>query len=194
LVVLFICYIFAPLNQLNQLTMTTFLSNQFIEEHIKLNSSLKDYEPYLNFNKHFQFVGLKLIVNVNEIINTTVLVKMIEKNLILSKQYIHTKLNIKTPSIGDYVKIGDDYVRLTLKIGDEFQYSNDGSIYLSNDSASYSGGFEFKYGNTIKLNQLSQKPIDKKIGTFWFFSNNNVTGSNGVYFKDEFKVWEYLQV
>jgi hypothetical protein len=173
--------------------MNTFLSNDFIVNHLKSNFSNVDYQTYIN-NRMFDLDGLKLVANLNEILKSKSLIDKIELNVVLAKQRLNVKEGFRTPTTGDFVKVGDEYYRLVYCGSDSsFQYTINGSFFIGKEGyGTYSGGFNFEHGGTFKLSQLTPMPIDTKEGSFWFFSNDYMGGSRGVYMNGDFNVWEVI--
>jgi hypothetical protein len=171
--------------------MDTFLSNDYIENHLKQNITNADYQTYIN-RKMYDLQGLKLVLDITEVLKSRFLIDKIELNVVLAKNRLKIKRDRRKPSIGDFIKVGKQFYRIGIFTYDgNFQYTTDGSFYIGKDgNGSYSGGFNFEHGGTFNVDQLTPLPIGTKEGGFWFFSNDWAGGSNGVHFKGDFNIWE----
>jgi hypothetical protein len=174
--------------------MNTFLSTEYIENHLKSNISNEDYQNYMN-REMYGLDGLKLVLNMEKILKASSLINKIELNVVLAKTRLKMIQDRRKPSIGDFIKIGEQFYRIAIFTYDgNFQYTTDGSFYIDKEGyGSYSGGFNFEHGGTFNISQLSSLRIQTKEGNFWFFSNDFAGGGRGVHFKGDFNVWEIIK-
>lgn len=174
----------------------TFLTDEQLKTHVKNNTSNNDY----NFNNWRDLLEFDyktgVSVNLEKLKEKSFLIDKIEKNFSLAEERINNKLNFDFPSVGDFIKIDKKYFRIGIGFYDDnnkienFQYTEGGSFHMSKDGfCSYSGGFSFDYGGRIEVKALKLTK-EKKEGSFWFFSRENVGAQMGVYFNGSFKVWK----
>lgn len=169
--------------------MTTTGVSSSITEHLLQNMSAEDYNTWVRLSDAISFDTYPKI-QIDESKLQSYLVDKVLNNIELANKRVSILLEKPAPSCGDFVKIGDKYLRLAIPFGEGvFQYTEAGSFHVSSrGTVSYSGGFCFDYGDTITADSLIAT-TKLRPGSFWFFSNNDVKGGNGVYFTGNFKVW-----
>jgi hypothetical protein len=180
------------MDTLNQVCLT----DEQIINHVKNNTSNEDY----NFNTYRGLLDfdykIGVSVDLEKLKQNSFLMEKIERNFVLAVERINKKLDFDSPSVGDFIKVKDRYLRIALVFYDDnnniesFQYTEDGSFYMSeNGNCSYSGGFCFDFGGRIETKFL-RLTEETKQGGFWFFSQDRAGAHKGVYFKGDFKVWK----
>jgi hypothetical protein len=100
------------------------------------------------------------------------------------------------PRVGDFLRVPDGVLRFTHDWGDSIQTTvgakhpcyGDGSFYLSDGYASFSGSLDPAIDKT-KLRDTGETLE----GSFWFFHHNQACAENGVYFKLPCRVFEMVQ-
>lgn len=88
------------------------------------------------------------------------------------------------PRVGDFVLIGDRYGRFSHDWGDGLQWSENGSFYLGEGYASFSGGLN----KTIPLENLTLTD-ETRAGDFWFFHHGFAQAHSGVGARIACRVW-----
>ncbi len=89
--------------------------------------------------------------------------------------------------VGDFLKLRNGhYLRFSHDWGKDIQTSRGGSFYFGNGCCDFSGGL---YGAVYK--KLLVKSAENRMGTVWFFNNNEARAHNGIYIDIEFRVFEF---
>jgi hypothetical protein len=160
-----------------------------IAKHLALNINIENYKLHINNNMYDYDYHKGVTFHIDKLSEN--LIKVAETDFKIAEESIQAKLLLNKPTQGDFFRVNGKLFRISQFITDkEFQYSINGSFYLSQDgSCSYSGGFDFSEGSRFNIDDL-EITEEKVKGIFWFFSNNNVRAHNGVYFKMDFKVWK----
>lgn len=162
--------------------------NISISDHLLDNASVEDYKGFFSFSDAVSMGARNYEIDETKI--SDYYRGIVCKNFALATDRIDKLMARERPRCGDYVKIGEKYVRLASDMGDgEYQYTEVGSFHVSeNGGVSYSGGFCFDFGSRIDTKKLINAD-ELRPGSFWFFSQNDVKAHNGVWFTGNFKVW-----
>jgi hypothetical protein len=94
---------------------------------------------------------------------------------------------IKGPRVGDYLRIGEKYVRFSHDWGDKIQTSKGGSFYLGDGYISFSGGLD----PAIPKAELKDTG-ETRTGYIWVFKKDWWAANNGCDFEREFRVFEKI--